>query len=160
MSWVTHNQNYFYDFDKLDWIWIEFYETSTFSHKNSWRWLLQNGNGSQQLGWIGYEMFGFFLLSFPQNERKIYWFRSVVYFLREVCLLFNFSVQKLKSKRSSPKKYKKLSKTNIFFSRFEGTRGERNQLFCTFVFCNVILLTLLIFFTFEYVTKLRILSEI
>ena len=37
----------------------------------------------------------FFLLSFPQNERKIYYFCSVsfvqfVYFLREVCLLFNF----------------------------------------------------------------------
>ena len=37
----------------------------------------------------------FFLLSFPQNERKIYSFCSVsfaqfVYFLREVCLLFNF----------------------------------------------------------------------
>ena len=37
----------------------------------------------------------FFLLSFPQNERKIYQFFSLsfaqfVYFLREVCLLFNF----------------------------------------------------------------------
>ena len=40
------------------------------------------------------EIFGFFLLLFPQNERKIYKFCSVsfaqfVYFLREVCLLFN-----------------------------------------------------------------------
>ena len=41
------------------------------------------------------EISGVFLLSFPQNERKIYWFCSVsfaqfVYFLRKVCLLFNF----------------------------------------------------------------------
>ena len=40
-------------------------------------------------------IFVFFLLSFPQNNRKIYlvclsYFCSVVYFLREVCLLFNF----------------------------------------------------------------------
>ena len=36
-----------------------------------------------------------FLLSFPQNERKIFQFSSVsfahfVYYMREVCLLFNF----------------------------------------------------------------------
>ena len=41
------------------------------------------------------EIFGLRLLSFPQNERKIYRMRQVslsqfVYFVREVCLLFNF----------------------------------------------------------------------
>ena len=40
-------------------------------------------------------IFGFCLLSFSQNERKIYKRRQLslsqfVYFLREVCLLFNF----------------------------------------------------------------------
>jgi hypothetical protein len=45
------------------------------------------------------EIFGFFVLSFPQNERKIYQFCSVsfsqlVYFLREVQLLFNFLIIK------------------------------------------------------------------
>ena len=43
----------------------------------------------------GAEIFGFFLLSYPQNERNVYQFYSVsfaqfVYFLSEVCLLFNF----------------------------------------------------------------------
>ena len=43
-----------------------------------------------------------------------------------------YIIQKLKSKHTSLKKYwYKLSKTNIFFSRFEGTRGERNQIFRT-----------------------------
>ena len=41
------------------------------------------------------EIFGLFLLSFPQNERRIYYFCSVsfaqfVHILKEVCLLFNF----------------------------------------------------------------------
>ena len=38
-----------------------------------------------------------------------------------------FIIQKLKSKHTSLKKY-----TNIFFSRFEGTRGEKTQIFRTF----------------------------
>ena len=43
----------------------------------------------------GAKYLGFFLLSFPQNERKIYYlcwvsFAQFVYFLREVCLLINF----------------------------------------------------------------------
>ena len=45
----------------------------------------------------GAEYLGFFLLSFPQNERKVY----------------------------------KLSKINIFFSRFEGMRGGKKQIFRT-----------------------------
>ena len=54
------------------------------------------------------EIFGFYLLSFPLNERKIYQFCSVSFclvciFLREVCLLF--IIQKLKSKHTSLKKY-------------------------------------------------------
>ena len=32
-----------------------------------------------------FEIFGFFSLSFPQNERKIYSFTQFVYFLRIVC---------------------------------------------------------------------------
>ena len=40
---------------------------------------------------------------------------------------------KLKSKVNFPQKIYKLSKTNIFFSRFEGTRGEKNQIFRTLV---------------------------
>ena len=35
------------------------------------------------------EIFDFFLLSFPQNERKYISFAQFVYFLREVCLLFD-----------------------------------------------------------------------
>ena len=59
---------------------------------------------------LGAKYLIFFLLSFSQNERKIYQFCSVsfaqfVYFLREVCLLFNFIIQKLKSKHTSLKKY-------------------------------------------------------
>ena len=45
------------------------------------------------------EIFGFFLLSFPQNERKCISFAQLVllcwvYFLWEVCLLFNFWMMK------------------------------------------------------------------
>ena len=32
----------------------------------------------------------FFLLSFPQNENKCISFAQFVYFLRELCLLYNF----------------------------------------------------------------------
>ena len=42
-------------------------------------------------------------------------------------IIVNFIIQKLKSTQ----KIYKLSKTNIFFSHFEGTRGERNQIFRT-----------------------------
>jgi hypothetical protein len=44
----------------------------------------------------------------------------------------NFSIQKLKKKRSflkKPQKVAKLSKAK--FSCFEGTRGDKNQIFCT-----------------------------
>ena len=57
-----------------------------------------------------------------------------VYFLREVCSFFNFGMIELKSKHTSLKKIEKLSKTNIFFSHFEGTRGEKKpQIFRTLV---------------------------
>ena len=78
------------------------------------------------------EIFGFFLLWFSQNERKYISFAQLVllsflYFFRKVCLLFNFwiikftimgffeiivnsIIQKLKSKRTSLKKYTKRAK--------------------------------------------------
>ena len=99
------------------------------------------------------EIFGF-VSSFPQNKRKIYKLRQLslsdfVYFLREACLLFifwmikftimsknpfgTFIIQKLKSKHTSLKKYTnwdKLSCLSLYiFSRFEGTRGDKNQIF-------------------------------
>ena len=40
----------------------------------------------------------------------------------------------MKSKHTSLKKLYKLSKTNIFFSRFEGTRGEKTKYFAPFSF--------------------------
>ena len=41
----------------------------------------------------------------------------------------NFIIQKLKSKHTSHKKYTNWAK--LIFSRFEGTRGEKNQIFRT-----------------------------
>ena len=41
-------------------------------------------------------------------------------------IIGNFIIQKLKSKQIY-----KLSKTNMFSSRFEGTRGEKTQIFRT-----------------------------
>ena len=70
------------------------------------------------------EIFGFFSARSLKTREKYVSFAQFVYFLREVCLLFNFIIQKLKSKHTSLKKRYKLSKTKIFFSRFEGTRGE------------------------------------
>ena len=46
---------------------------------------------------LGCEIFGFFLLSFPQNERNYISFAQFVCFLREVCLLFNFLVIKFQN---------------------------------------------------------------
>ena len=43
-------------------------------------------------------------------------------------IIVNFIIQNLKSKHF-PQKIYKLSKTNIFFSRFEGTRGEKTKYF-------------------------------
>ena len=42
-----------------------------------------------------WEIFVFFLLSFPQNERKCISFAQFVYFFREVCLIFNFWIVRL-----------------------------------------------------------------
>ena len=56
-------------------------------------------------------IFGFCLLLFPQNKRKIYKLRQLslslfVYFFWEVCdIIVNFIIQKLKSKHTSLKKY-------------------------------------------------------
>ena len=84
---------------------------------------------------LGCGIFGFSLLSFPQNKRKIYKLRHLslsqfVYFLREVCLLFNFWMIKftIMSKKSIWYFHH-----SIFFSRFEGTRGEKNQIFHTYM---------------------------
>ena len=88
----------------------------------------------------------FFLLSFPQNERKICLLCSVsfaqfVHFLREVCLLFNFWVKicqknhycefyqsKLKSKDTSLRKYTnwaKLPEQNQCFLSFWGNERRK-----------------------------------
>ena len=62
---------------------------------------------------------------------------SLYIFLREVCLLFNFWMIKFTimfffwKVNTLPSKIYNLRKTNIFFSRFEGTRGEKNQIFRT-----------------------------
>ena len=78
----------------------------------------------------------FFLLSFPQKEKKIYQFCSVsfaqfVYFLREVCLLFIFWMIKSKSKHTSLIKYTNLAKL-IYFSLVLREREEKkNQIFRT-----------------------------
>ena len=58
---------------------------------------IQMHMGKWLISWV--QNICFYLLSFSQNERKIYWFCSVsfaqfVYFLREVCLLFNFWMMK------------------------------------------------------------------
>ena len=65
-----------------------------------------------------------------KREKNVLVFAQFVYFLREVFLLFNSIIQKLKSKQTPQQMYK-LRKTNIFFSRFEGTRGEKTQIFRT-----------------------------
>ena len=91
---------------------------------------------------LGCGIFVFCLLLFPQNERKIYKLRQLslfqfVYFLREVCLVFNFGMmkvnfinQKLKSKHTSPKNIQTKTiyvvSVCIFFSRFVGMRGDKN----------------------------------
>ena len=49
----------------------------------------------------------------------------------------NFIIQKLKSKHF-PQKIYKLSKTNIFFSRFEGTRGEKTQILRTYLLTEIL----------------------
>ena len=65
---------------------------------------------------LGCGIFGFCLFSFPQNEKKYIIFAQFVY-LFEVSL---FTFQFLNDK---------MSKTNIFTSRFEGTRREKNKYF-------------------------------
>ena len=93
--------------------------------------------------WLWCEMFGFFSSRSLKTREKYISFVQFVYLLRKVCLLFNFWMinsqlchknhncefyhPKLKSKQ----KIYKLNKTNIFFSRFEGTRGDKNQIFRT-----------------------------
>ena len=58
---------------------------------------------------LGAKCLGFFLLSFPQNQRKMYWFCSVsfaqfVYFLREVSLKFGSSEKATKFEKNLPLK--------------------------------------------------------
>ena len=59
---------------------------------NSWI-----NKGAKYLGFFSYR-------SFKTREKYIS-FAQFVYFLREVCLLFNFIIQKLKSEQTSLKKY-------------------------------------------------------
>ena len=91
----------------------------------------------------------FFLLLFPQNERKLHqcWsisFAQFVHFLREVCLLFNFwmmkltnmffdiivnfNIQKLKSKHTTLKKYTNWAKL-IYFSLVLREQEEKTNKF-------------------------------
>ena len=49
--------------------------------------------------------------------------------LSKKTIIVNFIIQKLKSKHTSPQKIYKLSKTNKFFSRFEGTRGGKKYIY-------------------------------
>ena len=87
----------------------------------------------------------FCLLSFPQNERKIYKLRQLslsqfVYFLRDVCLLFNFwmikftfIIPKLKSKHTSLKKYTNWDKLSclslyIFLSFWGNERRQKTNI--------------------------------
>ena len=52
-------------------------------------------------------------------------------YVRKKIIVIDFIIQKLKIKDNSDKKIYKLRKTNTFFSRFKGTRGEKTQIFCT-----------------------------
>ena len=79
---------------------------------------------------IGAKYLKFFSSRSLKTREKYVDFAQLVYFLRKMCLLFNSIIQKSKSNTLLSKIYK-LSKTNTFFSRFEGTRGEKNQIFRT-----------------------------
>ena len=57
-------------------------------------------------------LFSFSSRSLKMREKYIS-FAQFVYFLRKVCLLFNFISQKLKSKHISLKKYANLAKKNL-----------------------------------------------
>ena len=69
------------------------------------------------------EIFGFFPLVPSKRDKNILVLLSLNIFLREVCLLF---------KNLAQKGYK-LSKTNIFLSRFEEREEKKNQIFRTFM---------------------------
>ena len=75
------------------------------------------------------EIFGFFSSRSLKTKEKYISFAQLlyvqlyIYYLREVCLdTFQFLNGKM---------VYKLSKTNIFFFRFEGMRGEKTQIFRT-----------------------------
>ena len=77
--------------------------------------------------WCG--IFIFCLLSFPQNKRKIYKLRQLrlsqfVNFLREVCLLFNGWIKKVPIFDIVVNLI--IVSVCIFFSCFEGMRGDKN----------------------------------
>ena len=94
----------------------------------------------------------FFSHSLKTREKYISFTQSVCIFFEGSVLLFNFGmikfiqscqkninvnliIQKLKSNTLPSKNIQteqnQLSKINIFFARFEGTRGEKTQIFCT-----------------------------
>ena len=62
-------------------------------------------------------------------------------------IIVNFIIQKLKSKHTSLKKYTNWDKLSIFFSCFEGTRGEKTQIFRLLVSCTTL---------FFYLSSVRI----
>ena len=87
-------------------------------------------------------IFVFCLLSFPQNERKIYKLRQLSLYQFLYRLSTEPSISKKVFCKSKPRwlcaqKIYKLRQTMfsvcIFFSRFEGTRGDKNQIFRTWV---------------------------
>ena len=106
----------------------------------------------------------FFLLSFPQNERKIYYFCSVCIFLGEVCLLFNFWTIKF-----TIMSIYKLSKTDIFslilrkreekkskyFAPKKGLKQFRFVLICTEVIIKNFLFDIKRIFHFNIITIIR-----
>jgi len=71
------------------------------------------------------EIFGFFLVLFSQNERKMYYFCSVCIYFKESVFTFQL-IQKLKSKHTSLKTYTKWAK--LFFSLVLREREEKRNI--------------------------------
>ena len=73
----------------------------------------------------GGKYLGFFSSRSLKTREKYISFAQFVYFLREVCLLYNFWIMKLKSKHSSLKKYTNWAKL-IYFSLILREQEEKN----------------------------------
>ena len=81
------------------------------------------------------EIFAFFSSRSLKTREKYISFAQSVYFLRKVCLLFNFIIQKLKSKHISLKKssnWAKLNEQNYYiFLSFWGNERRKNPKYFT-----------------------------